>query len=97
MPRLLILLLFLPLLSWGQESTQMSWLDNRFRVDPTVDQVSFMVKRDKESNSVVLVRLMALSIMRGATLTTYPGTKSRGSILFLSKIQCPGHGKLLGV
>ena len=56
MPRLLILVIFLPLFSWAQESTQMSWLDNRFRVDPTVDQVSFMVKRDIESNSVVIVR-----------------------------------------
>lgn len=56
MSRLLILMMILPLMAWAQDSTQMSWLDNRFRVDPTVEQVSFMVKRDKESSSVVLVR-----------------------------------------
>ena len=49
-------LLIWPLLSWADDSTVMSWLDNRFRVDPTVQQVSFMVKRDQKSNSVVLVR-----------------------------------------
>ncbi|MCQ1059441.1 TIGR03503 family protein [Photobacterium sp. ZSDE20] len=49
-------LLLWPLLSWADDSTVMSWLDNRFRVDPTVQQVSFMVTRDQKSNSVVLVR-----------------------------------------
>ena len=49
-------LLLWPLHSWADDSTVMSWLDNRFRVDPTVQQVSFMVKRDQKSNSVVLVR-----------------------------------------
>ena len=41
-------LLLWPLLSWADDSTVMSWLDNRFRVDPTVQQVSFMVKRDQK-------------------------------------------------
>ncbi|WEM43937.1 TIGR03503 family protein [Photobacterium sp. DA100] len=50
------LLLLWPQLLWADDSTVMSWLDNRFRVDPTVQQVSFMVKRDQKSNSVVLVR-----------------------------------------
>lgn len=52
----LLLVMLLPALSWAQESTAMSWLDNRFRVDPTVDQVSFMVQRKKPSRAVVLVR-----------------------------------------
>ncbi|MDX1304413.1 TIGR03503 family protein [Photobacterium sp.] len=54
--RLLLLVILLPVLSFAQESTAMSWLDNRFRVDPTVDQVSFMVQREKQSRAVVLVR-----------------------------------------
>ncbi|MGF1760594.1 TIGR03503 family protein [Photobacterium sagamiensis] len=54
--RLLLLVMLLPVLSWAKESTAMSWLDNRFRVDPTVDQVSFMVQREKQSSAVVLVR-----------------------------------------
>ncbi|WP_064602312.1 TIGR03503 family protein [Photobacterium sp. J15] len=56
MKRLLLLVILLPVLSWAQDSTTMSWLDNRFRVDPTVNQVSFVVKRDKDSRSIVLVR-----------------------------------------
>ncbi len=38
--RLLIIALFVPMVSWAK-STEMSWLDNRFRVDPTIKQVSF--------------------------------------------------------
>ncbi|WP_299021720.1 TIGR03503 family protein [uncultured Photobacterium sp.] len=53
---LLLLVMLLPVLSWAKDSTAMSWLDNRFRVDPTVEQVSFVVKREVDSRSVVLVR-----------------------------------------
>jgi len=54
--RLLFLAMLLPVLSWAKTSTEMSWLDNRFRVDPTVEQVSFIVQREIPSSSVVLVR-----------------------------------------
>lgn len=53
--RLLIIALFVPLVSWA-ESTEMSWLDNRFRVDSTIKQVSFLVYREKASQAVTLVR-----------------------------------------
>ncbi|WP_375321073.1 TIGR03503 family protein [Aliivibrio logei] len=53
--RLLIIVLFFPMLSWAK-STEMSWLDNRFRVDPTIKQVSFLVYREKASQAVTLVR-----------------------------------------
>ncbi|MGF1683703.1 TIGR03503 family protein [Photobacterium minamisatsumaniensis] len=56
MRRLWWFVLLLPVLSWANDNTVMTWLDNRFRVDPTVEQVSFMVKREKGSRSVVLVR-----------------------------------------
>lgn len=53
--RLLIIALFVPIVSWAK-STEMSWLDNRFRVDPTIKQVSFLVHREKASQAVTLVR-----------------------------------------
>ena len=56
MRRLLFLVMLIPVLSWAKDSTAMSWLDNRFRVDPTVEQVSFVVKREDKSRSIVLVR-----------------------------------------
>jgi uncharacterized protein (TIGR03503 family) len=43
------------MVSWAK-STEMSWLDNRFRVDPTIKQVSFLVYREKASQAVTLVR-----------------------------------------
>ncbi|CAH0540958.1 TIGR03503 family protein [Vibrio marisflavi] len=36
--------------------TTMSLLDNRFRIDPTVEQVTFVIYREKPSKPVVLVR-----------------------------------------
>ena len=56
MRRLLLLVMLIPVLSWAKGSTAMSWLDNRFRVDPTVEQVSFVVKRGDNSRAIVLVR-----------------------------------------
>lgn len=56
MRRLLFLVMLIPVLSWAKDSTAMSWLDNRFRVDPTVEQVSFVVKREDNSRAIVLVR-----------------------------------------
>ncbi|MCW8331764.1 TIGR03503 family protein [Photobacterium sp. SDRW27] len=56
MQRLLFLVMLLPVLSFAQDSTAMSWLDNRFRVDPTVEQVSFVVQREENSRAIVLVR-----------------------------------------
>ncbi len=69
MRRLLFLVMLIPVLSWAKDSTAMSWLDNRFRVDPTVEQVSFVVKREDKSRSIVLVRLMERNITRGAIQT----------------------------
>lgn len=49
------LLLVLP--SWAQtEESTFSVLDNRFRVDPTIEQISFVIYRANPSRSVVLVR-----------------------------------------
>lgn len=56
MRRLLLIGCLLPVLSWAKDSTVMSWLDNRFRIDPSVAQASFMVKRAENSQPVVLVR-----------------------------------------
>ncbi|UXI01884.1 TIGR03503 family protein [Photobacterium sp. TY1-4] len=56
MRRLLLIGLLLPVLSWAKDSTVMSWLDNRFRIDPSVEQASFMVKRAENSQPIVLVR-----------------------------------------
>ncbi|MBF4323739.1 TIGR03503 family protein, partial [Vibrio anguillarum] len=36
--------------------SSMSLLDNRFRVDPTISQITFVVYREKSSQPVVLVR-----------------------------------------
>ncbi|EOY4664600.1 TIGR03503 family protein [Vibrio alginolyticus] len=41
--------------SAASEST-MSLLDNRFRVDPTIEQITFLVYREQSSQPVVLVR-----------------------------------------
>lgn len=49
--------LLLTPLSWSQtEPSTFSILDNRFRVDPTIKQISFMIYRANPSRSVVLVR-----------------------------------------
>ncbi|WP_305420864.1 TIGR03503 family protein [Photobacterium leiognathi] len=53
--RLWICLAVWPLFAWAQGNDQMTWLDNRFRVDPTIKQVSFMVKREEPSRPVILV------------------------------------------
>ncbi len=53
--RLLICMAVWPLFAWAQDNDRMTWLDNRFRVDPTIKQVSFMVKREQPSRPVVLV------------------------------------------
>lgn len=42
--------------SWSQTESSVSLLDNRFRVDPTIDQISFVIYRKSPSRSVVLVR-----------------------------------------
>ncbi|ODA31720.1 TIGR03503 family protein [Veronia pacifica] len=38
------------------EPVEMNILDNRFRIDPTMSQVTFVIRRESESKSVVLVR-----------------------------------------
>ncbi|MDV7105059.1 TIGR03503 family protein [Vibrio sp. TH_r3] len=43
--------------SWAETATSsVSLLDNRFRVDPTIKQISFVIYRESPSRSVVLVR-----------------------------------------
>jgi len=58
MLRILFLLLCIVTssVSWSQTESSQSLLDNRFRVDPTIDQISFLVYRKNRSKSVVLVR-----------------------------------------
>lgn len=43
-------------LSFAAEESSMSLLDNRFRVDPSIEQITFVIYRAKESQPVVLVR-----------------------------------------
>lgn len=41
--------------AWAQTETSLTLLDNRFRVDPKIEQITFVVARDQPSRSVVLV------------------------------------------
>ncbi len=42
--------------SFAQQESSMSLLDNRFRVDPTIKQITFVIYRAERSQPVVLVR-----------------------------------------
>lgn len=42
--------------SLAAQQSSMSLLDNRFRVDPTITQITFVIYREKDSQPVVLVR-----------------------------------------
>jgi uncharacterized protein (TIGR03503 family) len=42
--------------SYAETTSMMSLLDNRFRVDPTIKQITFLIYRAKPSRPVVLVR-----------------------------------------
>lgn len=53
--RLWICIVFWPLFAWAQEADQMTWFDNRFRVDPTIKQMSLVIKRMAETESAILV------------------------------------------
>ncbi|PSU82669.1 hypothetical protein CTM93_12600 [Photobacterium phosphoreum] len=60
--RLWLLIFYVPLCAWipissawGQTETRLTWLDNRFRVDPAIEQITFIVTREQPSQSVVLV------------------------------------------
>ena len=60
--RLWLLIFYVPLCvwisissAWGQTETRLTWLDNRFRVDPAIEQITFLVTREQPSQSVVLV------------------------------------------
>lgn len=53
--RLWLLIFYVPLCAWGQVETRLTWLDNRFRVDPEIEQITFIVAREQPSQSVVLV------------------------------------------
>ena len=41
--------------AWAQTEARLTWLDNRFRVDPEIEQITFVVTREQSSQSVVLV------------------------------------------
>ncbi|NAW64499.1 TIGR03503 family protein [Photobacterium halotolerans] len=56
MRRLALLSTLIPVLLGTQSVQAASWLDNRFRVDPTIKQVAFVVERETENQNVVLVR-----------------------------------------
>lgn len=53
--RLWLLIFYVPLCAWAQTETRLTWLDNRFRVDPEIEQIAFIVTREQPSQSVVLV------------------------------------------
>ncbi len=39
-----------------QAESEMQWLDNRFRVDPSIERITFMIYREEGSSPTVLVR-----------------------------------------
>ena len=49
------ILAFWSCFAFANESV-MSLLDNRFRVDPSIEQITFLVYREQSSQPVVLVR-----------------------------------------
>lgn len=60
--RLWLLIFYVPLCTWiliasawAQAEARLTWLDNRFRVDPEIEQITFVVSREQPSQSVVLV------------------------------------------
>lgn len=53
---LVLSLLFSTLSMAETEESTFSLLDNRFRVDPNIDQITFMIHRQEMSHSVILVR-----------------------------------------
>ena len=53
--RLWLFIFYVPFCAWAQTDDTLTWLDNRFRVDPAIEQISFIVTREQSSQSVVLV------------------------------------------
>ena len=51
------ILAFWSCFAFSASESAMSLLDNRFRVDPTIEQITFLVYREQSSQPVVLVRL----------------------------------------
>ncbi len=82
--------------AFAASESAMSLLDNRFRVDPTIEQITFLVYREQSSQPVVLVRPDGKNITRGALTTTFVGIKNHHSTSFQSTTQCPALGKLWG-
>ena len=50
------ILAFWSCFAFSASESAMSLLDNRFRVDPTIEQITFLVYREQSSQPVVLVR-----------------------------------------
>ncbi|MDA0133585.1 TIGR03503 family protein [Vibrio harveyi] len=50
------ILAFWSCFAFSASESAMSLLDNRFRVDPTIEQITFLVYREQSSHPVVLVR-----------------------------------------
>lgn len=94
MRRLLFLVMLIPVLSWAKDSTAMSWLDNRFRVDPTVEQVSFVVKREDKSRSIVLVRPDGKKYYSWRHPDNVAWYDEPGMDIISIENPMPGHGKL---
>ncbi len=44
------------MVSWSETESSLTLLNNRFRVDPTIEQISFVIYREIPSRSVILVR-----------------------------------------
>ncbi|MBE3668267.1 TIGR03503 family protein [Vibrio navarrensis] len=51
-----VVMLLVSCVSQAATESTMSLLDNRFRVDPTIDQITFLIYRENPSQPVVLVR-----------------------------------------
>lgn len=69
-------------------------LDNRFRVDPSIEQITFVIYRADNSQPVVLVRPDGKNTIRGATQTMFVGTKSHQWTLSRLITLCRGLGRL---
>lgn len=87
-----ILAIWSCLASAASEST-MSLLDNRFRVDPSIEQITFLVHREQSSQPVVLVRPDGKNTMLGAPTIIFAGIRSLHWILSRSISRCRVHGK----
>ncbi len=88
------ILAFWSCFAFSASESAMSLLDNRFRVDPTIEQITFLVYREQSSQPVVLVRPDGKNIMHGVPTTMCVGTKSLLWTSYRLIIQCQVLGRL---